>query len=240
MKKIIAFVLGFVLIASTSVLSQDLESIMKEFYQVNNVDKLAKMKSVKATGKIMQSGMEMDFTNIVTRSGKLYLEVPIQGQLMKQVFDGENGWMVAPWSGSLDPIEMSGIQLKSIKRQADMDGMMVNYKEKGYTTTYEGEEDMEGSPVYVIKQVDKDGDTFIHYIDKDNYVTLKTKAIIHNQGSTIEAETYYSNYKPVDGILMPFNIESKMDGQMQSQIIMTGYEFNVKADDSLFKKPVKE
>lgn len=237
MKKIIMLMLGVIVASFTSVFSQDLDGVLKQFYEVNGADKVAKLKSVTAKGKIMQYGMEMDFTTITQRPHKLYLEVPIQGQLMKQGYNGEVGWMIAPWTGSLDPIEMTGIQLKSLERQSDMDGMLVNYKDKGYTTTYEGEDDMEGTPVYVIKQVDPDGDIFMHYIDKDNLVMLKTKATLVNQGSTIEAETYYSNYKPVEGIIMPFNIESKVGGQTQSQIIISEYTFNDKADDSIFEKP---
>jgi hypothetical protein len=237
MKKIIIMILGAILAAISSIFAQDLDQVLKQYHETIGADKVLQMQTVYSKGKVMQFGMEMEYTNYITRSGKYYLEVPIQGQLMKNAYNGEVAWMVAPWTGTLDPIELTGIQLKSMKRQADMDGMLYNYAEKGYTTTLEGTEDLEGTKVYLIKQVDADGDIFVHYMDAENYVLLKTKATLAYQGSTIEAETYYSNYKPVDGVIMPFSMESKVNGQTQSTIVIEEYAFNKPVDDALFEKP---
>ena len=236
MKKIIMLILAAIVAAIGSLFGQDLDEVLEQYYEVTGAEKVSQFQAVTAKGKIMQMGMEMEFTNTIKRPGKLYLEVPIQGQLMKQGYNGEVGWLVAPWSGSLDPVELSDVQLKSMERQADIDGMLYDYKEKGYTTTLEGEEEMEGSPVFVIKQL-KDEDEFIHYMDAENYVLLKTKAKLNVEGSIIEIETLFGNYKPVDGIVMPFSIESKVNGQTQSQIMMEEYVFNEEVDDAIFEKP---
>ncbi len=235
MKKIALLLFTTILVCSLT--AQDLDEVLKQYYEVTGAEKVASLESMTAKGKIMQMGMEMEFTNTIKRPGKLYLEVPIQGQLMKQGYNGETGWIVAPWNGTLDPIELSEDQLKSMKRQADLDGMLYNYEEKGYTTTLEGEEDMEGSPVYVIKQVNEDEDEFVHYMDAENYVLLKTKAKIHVQGSLIEVESIYGNYKPVEGAVIAFSIESKVNGQTQSQIMIDEYVFDKPVDDSVFEKP---
>lgn len=237
MKKIILLILGAILAAINSLFGQDLGEVLEKYHQTIGQDKVLQMQTIHSSGKIMQFGMELEFSTTVTRTGKYYLEVPIQGQMMKNGFDGEVAWMVAPWTGTLDPIELTGVQLSSIKRQADMDGMLYDYEKKGYTTTFEGSEDFEGTPVFIIKQVDAEGNVFKHYMDADNYVLLKTWASLAYQGSTIEAETHYSNYKPVDGIVLPFNMESKVNGQTQSTIAIEEYEFNIPVDDSIFKKP---
>jgi hypothetical protein len=236
MKKIIMLILAAIVAAISSLFGQDLDEVLGQLYEVTGADKVATLESVTTKGKILQGGMEMEFYNITKRPGKLYIEVPIQEQLMRQGYNGEVGWMVAPWGGSLDPIEMTDVQLKSFERQSDLDGMLYNYEEKGYTTTFEGEEDMEGSQVYVIKQ-EKDEDVFIHYIDAENYVTLKTKSILNIQGSTLEVETFFGNFKPVDGTIMPFSIESKVDGQTQSHIVIDEYIFDEPINDSIFEKP---
>jgi len=64
-----------------------------------------------------------------------------------------------------------------------------------------------------------------------------TKAILKVQGSTIEVETFFSNFKPVEGIIMPFSIESKLDGQTQSHIIVEEIIFDEPINDSIFAKP---
>jgi len=237
MKKIIMLIFAAIVAVMGSLYGQDLDEVLQQFYEVNGAEKVAGLQTMTIKGKIMQGAMEMEFTNIIKRPGKLYLEVPVQGQVMKQGYDGEVGWMVAPWSGSLDPIELTDVQLGSMERQSDLDGTLYNYEEKGYTTTLEGEEDLEGSPVYLLKQVNEEGDVFLHYIDVDNFVNLMTKAILKVQGSTIEVETFFSNFKPVEGIIMPFSMESKLDGQTQSHIIVEEIIFDEPVNDSIFEKP---
>lgn len=237
MKKIIMLMFAAIVAAMGSLYGQDLDEVLQQFYEVNSAEKVAGLQTMTIKGKIIQGAMEMEFTNTIKRPGKLYIEVPVQGQVMKQGYNGEIGWMVAPWSGSLDPVEMTGVQLSSMERQSDMDGTLYDYEEKGYTTTLEGEEDLEGSPVYLIKQVNEEGDIFLHHIDTENFVNLMTKAILKIQGSTIEVETFFSNFKPVEGIIMPFSIESKVDGQTQTHIIAEEIIIDEPVDDSIFEKP---
>jgi hypothetical protein len=237
MKKIITLIIAAIVAVMGSSFGQDLDEVLQQYYEVTGADKVANLQTMTTKGKILQGGIEMEFTNIIKRPGKLYVEVPLQGQVLRQGYDGEVAWMVAPWSGSLDPIELTDVQLSSMERQSDMDGTLYNYEEKGYTTTLEGEEDLEGSPIYLIKQVNEKGDIFLHHIDADNFVNLMTKAILKVQGSTIEVETYLSNFKPVEEIIMPFSIESKVDGQTQSHIVVEEYIFDEPVNDSIFEKP---
>lgn len=237
MKKIIILILGAILSAISSLFSQDLDSVLKKHYAAIGQDKVLTVENIVAKGKILQMGMEMQFTNTMTRSGKLYLEVPFQGMTMKRGYDGQVGWMVAPWTGSLDPVELGELEVKMIKQQVDIDGMLYDPGKKGYKAEYLGEEDMEGTPVYVIKLTDEAGDEYYNYIDAENYVLLKLKSIVSYQGSKLEVETFMGNYMEVEGMVMPSSIESKVNGQVQSQIVMEEYLINQPINDSIFMKP---
>ena len=52
-----------------------------------------------------------------------------------------------------------------------------------------------------------------------------------------EAETVFSNYKYVDGILIPFSVETKMDGKTVMQMVLEDVKYNVDLDDSIFEMP---
>jgi hypothetical protein len=237
MKKIIILILSAILSAISSLFSQDLDEILKKHFETIGQDKVLGVENIVAKGKILQMGMEMTFTNTMTRSGKLYLEVPFQGMTMKRGYDGQVAWMVAPWTGSMDPVELGELEVKMIKQQVDIDGMLYEPEKKGYKAEYLGEEDMEGTRVYVIKLTDETGDEFYHYLDAENYVLLKQKSVIAYQGSKLEVETFMGNYIEVEGMIMPSSIESKVNGQVQSQIVMEEYLINQPLDDSIFVKP---
>jgi len=55
-----------------------------------------------------------------------------------------------------------------------------------------------------------------------------------------DAETFMNDYKTIEDLVYPGNIESKAGGQTMAKIIIDSIEFNKDLDDSLFVKPVKK
>jgi len=239
MKKLFSIIFLFSFFLS-GLRSQDLTEILNSHFKTIGQDKLTTVKSMKTSGKTISQGMELDFVIYTQRPEKFRLEVDIQGQKMIQAFDGEKGWFVAPWTGSTDPIELTGAQLKNVKLQANMDGMLYHYEENGLTTELVGKDDMEGTPVYKIKQTDKDGDVYYHFIDAESFVLLKTSSKVKMGESEIESETFYSNYKDFEGMLMAYSFESKTNGQTMSQINIEKVELNPEIDPSIFTMPAKQ
>jgi len=56
-------------------------------------------------------------------------------------------------------------------------------------------------------------------------------------GGEIEVDQYVGNYKPVNGVMFPFSIETKIKGQTANQIVVEKIETDVAIDDSVFKMP---
>ena len=236
MKKLISLAL-IAMLSAFFASAQDLDEILKNHYEVTGAEKLSKAENLMMEGKSFQMGMETTFKNITTRSGKYYLEVPIQGENMIQVFDGESGWMIAPWTGSSKPMDLPDVQKNALKRQSDIDGMLYNYEEKGYETSLAGREDLKGRQVYVIEQKDGEGNVFTHYMDADKYVILRMSLKTTMDDSEIEVTSDLGDYRQVDGVLLPFSVESYVDGQFQSKVTVEEVNFNVEVDSSLFEKP---
>lgn len=239
MKKKIFSLLLLAASAGPFLYAQDAGKILESYFETIGQDKLIKVNSVSATGKISQMGMEMPFRTVAKRPGMGYLEAEFQGTLMKMGYDGENGWMIAPWSGSAEPIDLAGPDVKQVKDIGDIDSPLWNWKEKGHQLEYAGSEDMEGSRVHVLKLTKDDGDIVDFYIDADNNVVLKTKTKIVVNESEIEVETFLSNYQEVDGIIQPFTIESRMGGQTTSTITIEEVKYDEKIDDAMFVKPAE-
>jgi outer membrane lipoprotein-sorting protein len=152
-------------------------------------------------------------------------------------FDGENGWAIQPWTGSEDPIDLSGMELGSVKELADLDGPLWDYDKKGHQLELVGKEDLSGTEVYVLKLTRNEGETSTFYVDSKEYVTLKmvTKAVA--QGQEIEMEMHMSDYRVVDGIKYPFTTEQRMNGQVYMTIKIEDVSLNEQISDDLFSKP---
>jgi outer membrane lipoprotein-sorting protein len=242
MKKSIYFILTLFIVFSSQGKSQDLklDDILTKYFNTIGVDKMTKWQTVTTTGKASLQGTEYPFRIIMKRPGKIRIEVEIQSMKMIQAFDGQHGWSLVPWTGSTDPQDMTADETKVIKDQADFEGSLYNWSEKGHKAEYIGKEDVEGSLAYHIKVSKANGDIENYFIDVEDYVVLKVTSTIKIQGNETESENLNSNYKTVDGVLLPFIIENKSKGQTVSHFMVDKYETNTEVNDSLFIKPVKK
>ncbi len=243
MKKRFNFLFAAILMTTSMALNAQnmtLDEILEAHFETINQDKLLEIDNMVQIGRALQMNMELPYKTVMQRPEKIYMEVEIQGARMQQAYNGETGWMIAPWTGTMEPQDLTGTQLKSFESQADMDGNLYNWEEKGHRVTLVGEEEMEGTPVYNIKLVHTNGDEYNYYMDAENFVVLKVKAKVKVEQGEVEGETYLSNYKPVEGIIMPFVIENRVNGQTQMQIVVDSVKFNTGIDESIFEKPEAE
>lgn len=223
----------------SSAFSQDVDKILKDHFKASGQDKIVKLKSQVMTGKtiIPSMGMEMPFVITIARPNKIRIESNFQGTKVIQTYNGEKGWMLAPMMGSNEPTELSGTELNLLKTQGDFDGPLWNYEEKGNKVELVGEEDVNGSPAYHLKITTKDGDVMHQYIDKGSYLITKatTKQVIG--GAETEVENIMGDYKKIDGIAIPHSIDSKMNGQSITKVVVESVNFNKDIDPAIFEKP---
>ena len=234
-KLIIPFFLSLIFISAS--FAQTVDEILAKYFQAQGQEKLLATNTFTTKGKIIQGQFEIPFTSYHKRPMKFKSEAEFQGMKIISAFDGETGWSINPMTGSNDPQPMTAEQLDRMKIQADYDGMFYNYKDKGYTVEYLGKEPVDDIETYKLKLTRPNGDIITAFIDADNYVILKTDSKMKIQDVDREAETVFSNYKYVDDILVPFSIETKMDGKTVMQMVLEDVKYNVDLDDSIFEMP---
>jgi outer membrane lipoprotein-sorting protein len=238
MKKNLFFFMLF-LMAGALVQAQDLTQVLDDYFKATGMDKFSKVKTVEMKAKMSQMGMELPMTIKIKKPDKFRMEMEIQGQKVVTAYDGEHGWTIAPWV-SPEPQDLAGEQLEQAKEQADLQGDLWEWEKKGHKATLMGKEDLEGTEVYKVKLVKKNGDVQYYYIDTDSNMLLKTVSTVKQNGQEMEVESIMGNYKDFDGIIVPTSIENKVKGTNQSgNIEIESMKFDVDMPDSLFEKPAK-
>lgn len=216
------------------------EVIAKYLQAIGGRDKLDAIKTVKMTGKmIMGGGMEAPGVFETKRPNKVRIEFTFQGMTMTQAYDGQGGWKIMPFTGKLDPEKMSADELKEFEDQGDLDGPLVDYKKKGHQVELVGKEEVQGSQAYKLKVTKKNGDVEFHFLESEAYLPIVVKAKKKVQGSEMELEAVYGDYKPVAGVLFPHSIEQKVGGTpgAGTTISIEKIEANVDLPDSRFVMP---
>jgi hypothetical protein len=232
------------LFATVSVSSQTAEEIVnKNVKAMGGKDKLNAIKSMKMSGKLKVQGMELPMTMYLKKPNTMRSETTVQGMNIISAYESKSktGWMINPLSGDKKAQKMNQEQTTEMEDTGDMMvGPLTNYKEKGSTVELIGKEDMEGTEVFKIMLTKKNKDVVYYYIDASTFLILKETSKVKFQDKEIEAETYYSNYKTINGITLATTSEQKSGGQLQEQITMDKIEFDVPMDDALFAMPAED
>lgn len=214
------------------------EVVAKYIAAVGGREKLDALKSMRITGKaIVQGGMEMPLVVEMKRPNKVRIDSTFQGMTITQAYDGTTGWMIMPLTGKTDAEKLPDEQVKHLASRADMDGPLVDYQKKGHKAELVGTDEIEGSPVYKLKMTKKDGDVDTFFIDKESFlpIGMKTKTAI--QGTEMEVEVSFGDYKPVDGVMMAHSVGQKMGAMGGTTMTFEKVETNIDLPDSRFAMP---
>jgi outer membrane lipoprotein-sorting protein len=218
------------------------EIIAKNLEAKGGLDKLKAVQSMRISGKMMVGpGMEAPMVIEMARPHKVRMEFTLQGMTGIQAYDGKGGWSVMPFMGKKEPEPMSADDLKQAEDQADIDGPLVDYKEKGNQVEYLGKDEVEGTPVHKLKVTKKNGDVQTLYLDADSFLEIKSEGKTKMRGQEIEGETTFGDYKEVGGLIIAHSIQSKMKGSQGpgQTITFEKIEINPEIASSRFEMPAK-
>lgn len=215
------------------------EIIAKNIQARGGAEKLKSVQSVKATATMaMGPGMEAPGVLIQKRPDLARLEFTIQGMTAVQAYDGTKAWQIMPFMGKKDAELMSGDDAKEMQEMADLDGPLVDYKNKGNQVESLGKEKIEGTDAYKLKVTLKNGDVQTFYLDSDSFLEIKEETTRTIRGSQQIVESAIGDYKEVNGIVFPFAIESGAKGSAERQkLTISKIELNQPVDEAIFKMP---
>ncbi|SYZ71863.1 conserved exported hypothetical protein [Candidatus Zixiibacteriota bacterium] len=236
-----------ILVGVFCLLGADMKAAITDPYEIINrcyqasggLDKLKTQKTSYVEGKIIivGAGIEGTFSK--------WSEIPIKSRQdvdlkVMKVVSGDNGdyaWSVDA-NGKVQ-IARDSVTLKQRRIQelyADYDHL--NRDSKNFRITYVGTDTAGGSVCYAVRIANTiNTDTVLNYYDTTGFL-LKKSVSINPEGENI---TWYSDYRPVDGILNAFRQDalSLPTGQRQT-VEMTKFEVNIPIDSSLFEPPKQD
>lgn len=216
--------------------------VQKHTEALGGVDKLKAIENVTMTGKASLLGgqMEAPLTMKVKRPSSMRMEMNVQGKSFIQAFDGTTAWMINPFAGSDEPQKQTDEDTKSARDDADfIDGSLVDYKTKGNILELIGKEDVDGKPAYKIKVTKKGGTMEFEYLDAKTFLPVKSSGKRKQQGQDIEYESTPGNFKEVNGVMMPFSLNQKVNGKSMMELTVEKVEVNTPMDASVFQMPEK-
>jgi len=218
------------------------EIVAKNIAARGGLEKMKAVQSLRMTGKTtIGPGGEAPLVIELKRPHKARLDITVQGMTLTQAYDGKDGWVINPFAGSKSAEPMSPEDLKEAEEQADLDGPLVDWKEKGHKVELVGKDKVEGTDAWKLKVTLKNGNIEYIYLDTDSYLDIKTEEKRTVRGTETETEQTIGDYKEVSGLMIPHSMEAGAKGRPEKQkITIEKVEVNAPIDDSRFAIPKKE
>jgi hypothetical protein len=199
--------------------------------------KLKAIQSMRMTGRVSIQGMELPMTITARRPNLMRQEMQIQDKRIVTAFDGQKAWMINPMTGSEAPQELTGPQADMAKDQADFDGALVDWKAKGHTVELVGTEEVGAVKAQKVKVTKKNGQVQYFFLSPDTGLEIKTTTEVLQGGTTMTVETELSDYRSVDGIMLPHALKTSINGTPTASIAVDKIELNAPLDEALFALP---
>jgi outer membrane lipoprotein-sorting protein len=213
--------------------------LAKNLQARGGMEKLKAAKTMRITAKMtVGPGIEAPVVIEQKRPNSMRFEITIQGLTAIQAYDGKTGWSIMPFQGKKDPEPMGEDALKEMAEQADFDGPLVDYQQKGHKVELVGREPVEGADAYKLKVTLKDGGVRYIYLDADSFLEMKSESKRTICGTEVEGEASIGDYKEVEGLMIPHSVEGGVKGSPQKQkMTIEKVEINPPIDDARFKMP---
>jgi len=204
--------------------------------------KLREIKSMRLTGRVAFGGgdfsIDAEWAQVQKRGGSMRNEVTLQGLTAVTAYDGKDGWNMSPFGGRREAEKSSADGARALAQQAELDGPLIGWRDKGHRIEYLGTEDVDGTPALKLRVTRKDKDVQYVYLDPDSALEIRISTVRKIRGTESISETDLGGYQQVAGVWIPFSIESGAPGgPRSSRIDVQRAEVNVAVDDHWFTLP---
>jgi len=232
-------ILILIVISSYGAFGQTAEELVaKNIEAKGGLEKLRAIQSVRMSGTQDNDGFKAAVGQENKRPNLVRETFALQGMTSIQAYDGGAGWQVRPFGGRKDPELMGEEDLRGLLLDADFDGPLVDYKEKGNKIESLGHDTVDGDDAYKLKVTLKNGDILYYYLDPDTFLEIRKEGQLFLRGSVQEFVVNLGSYKPVNGIMFPFSVSNGPKGV--DNLPNTTYEkieVNVPLEDAKFAVP---
>jgi hypothetical protein len=207
---------------------------------------LTKLESRTATGSIVVSAQGMELAGAVEVFAKapnkarslIRLDLSQVGgteMVIDQRCDGKTAFAGNSIQGDR---EITGNRLQNMLN-ASFPTPLLKYKEAGTKVELVGKDKVGMRDVFVIQYTPKAGSSSRQSFDADTYMLLRvvTKVDAPELGGEIEQTTDLSDYREIDGVKIPFTVQTINSAQTVT-IRLDKVEHNKPIDESMFAKPV--
>ncbi len=205
--------------------------INKYIYAIGGIDKFKNVmdRTTVMTGTAM--GQPIDITILQKYPDKLFQELKAGEVTQLLYYSNDKGMLMI----GNEKTEIEKKELERLMMDATMQ-LLLSPDSFGVKADYLGIECIDSTDCYVIKLTLPSGIRWFQYYSTETDLKFKETKEIHTKQGLFGQETYFSDYREVNGLKFPFTIKQYL-GLQEIELTVTSIEINTGLDDSVFELP---
>lgn len=223
------------------------ELVAKHIEARGGYDKLKAIETIRITRTVATPFTSVEVVTYKKRPNLVRFEQTPKGQTtaIPRAVNATGAWDMV--QGKVMP-RPEALAIEGRETDGDFDGLLVDWKQKGHTVSFEGREKVGTTDTYRLKVTTKGGAVRDVYLDAATYLETqivgkvrlpqmdpKTKDFRYNDTTLV-----FSDYREVNGVKFPFAVDEERTGGPITQsfaMFTSRIEVNVPMPDSLFEAP---
>lgn len=174
------------------------------------------------------------------RPDRTRFEITVDSQKSVRVFDGTNGWKMRASAASRPDVQPYTLEELRFARGAPVIlGPLMEYAARAEKISIGGLYEVEGRKAHALDLRLASGTSYRVWVDAETFLELRyDREFVNAQGKPVVSSVYFADYREVEGLRMPFTIETgTADGKARDKLVLERVLLNPLQDDRTFAKP---
>jgi outer membrane lipoprotein-sorting protein len=240
-RRALALLLPGVLLAACAAPPSEVDEIVASNLEARGgAERIRAMQATREIGIITASGgRRARIIRERKRGGLFRLELHQQGTVSVFAHTSEGGWQVAPLQGVFEPTRVPPeLDAAGAADQLDIEGPLVDWREKGHTVELAGREMLPGGEAFKLEVTLADGNRRTEFVDVASRLIVRSEGSRIIQGVPATVAATFSDFREVGGQTIPHHIEMRINDHPDTvAIAIESVEIDPELDDARFEFP---
>jgi hypothetical protein len=224
---------------SFAIQAQSVDQVIRKYVKfIGGAGRWKKVKTMVASGEYNYGGIQFPFTSYSKAENRYKFVVPQNGKQYVQGFDGNKGWKMDGFKNETTPTLLTGKAALAMANEAsvELEDAFIHFRDKGHGAVLLGKDSVQGKACFKVQFTRKNGDTETCYFEDQRFAMVMKKAVSKNteMGGAL-LDTYYSHYREIQGVRIPFKTVHESNGQMILTITIDRVVINEPMEDKDFQ-----
>jgi hypothetical protein len=216
--------------------SADAGKIIDAWWRAEGGSKrLSQLHTVEYRGVVTDSATRASgqYTLVLEQPNRIYQEVNLAGEKIRVAYNGKSAWREDA-KGLRTLTGADSDLLESTARYRN--DRFTQYRKNKVRTRWVGDEPIRGHATHHVEVITSAGIRRDVYFDASSYLIVEEAVAGRSAGDTSGERIYYSDYRPVEGVVEPYQIEHNEAGQTWT-ISLAHVLHNPPVNDGIFAFP---